>query len=312
MAAAQGHLADGPDNGGGDEAPAAFLSAVEGLRGARLRPELEVAVTRAPARLAPHAYALEAAVVQEDEDLADGRLILLHDPAGHDAWQGTFRLVTLVRAELEPEMAGDPLLPEVCWSWLTGAFEARGVAHEELSGTVTLAGSHYFGGLGDRPRPPRSRSAPPGPRARAARAYRTRPRTSPPGASCSARSAACPRRAAWTRPWSPSRSAGARAPAEPRPAEARPLSRAPHPGSARPGTPAPHRAAPAAPLSSSPVPLPHPGRVGRPGSHPAPAGALSGPGAHRPGTTQGSAHRARKRRTPRAGTARGARSRAVP
>ncbi|MCC3651108.1 MULTISPECIES: DUF3000 domain-containing protein [Streptomyces] len=151
MAAAQGHLADGPDNGGGDEAPAAFLSAVEGLRGARLRPELEVAVTRAPARLAPHAYALEAAVVQEDEDLADGRLILLHDPAGHDAWQGTFRLVTLVRAELEPEMAGDPLLPEVCWSWLTGAFEARGVAHEELSGTVTLAGSHYFGGLGDRP-----------------------------------------------------------------------------------------------------------------------------------------------------------------
>ncbi|MCC5036104.1 DUF3000 domain-containing protein [Streptomyces sp. WAC 00631] len=151
MAAAQGHLADGPDNGGGDEAPAAFLSAVEGLRGARLRPELEVAVTRAPARLAPHAYALEAAVVQDDEDLADGRLILLHDPAGHDAWQGTFRLVTLVRAELEPEMAGDPLLPEVCWSWLTGAFEARGVAHEELSGTVTLAGSHYFGGLGDRP-----------------------------------------------------------------------------------------------------------------------------------------------------------------
>ncbi|KNE84334.1 MULTISPECIES: DUF3000 domain-containing protein [Streptomyces] len=151
MAAAQGHLADGPDNGGGDEAPVAFRSAVEGLRGARLRPELEVAVTRAPARLAPHAYALEAAVVQEDEDLADGRLILLHDPAGHDAWQGTFRLVTLVRAELEPEMAGDPLLPEVCWSWLTGAFEARGVAHEELSGTVTLAGSHYFGGLGDRP-----------------------------------------------------------------------------------------------------------------------------------------------------------------
>ncbi|WP_030544347.1 DUF3000 domain-containing protein [Streptomyces albus] len=151
MAAAQGHLADGPDDGGGDEAPAAFRNAVEGLRGARLRPELEIAATRAPARLAPHAYALEAAVVQDDEDLADGRLILLHDPAGHEAWQGTFRLVTLVRAELEPEMAGDPLLPEVCWSWLTGAFEARGVSHAELSGTVTLAGSHYFGGLGDRP-----------------------------------------------------------------------------------------------------------------------------------------------------------------
>ncbi|MEV6784924.1 DUF3000 family protein, partial [Streptomyces sp. NPDC051098] len=33
-----------------------------------------------------------------EDDLADGRLVLLHDPAGHDAWQGTFRMVTLVRA----------------------------------------------------------------------------------------------------------------------------------------------------------------------------------------------------------------------
>ncbi len=58
--------------------------------------------------------------------------------------------MTLVRAELEPEMAADPLLPEVCWSWLTGALEARGLAYGEASGTVTMAGSHYFGGLADR------------------------------------------------------------------------------------------------------------------------------------------------------------------
>ncbi len=77
--------------------------------------------------------------------------MLLHDPAGHDAWQGTFRLVTLVRAELEPEMAADPLLPEVCWSWLTGALQARGLTYGEPSGTVTRASSHYFGGLSARP-----------------------------------------------------------------------------------------------------------------------------------------------------------------
>ena len=77
--------------------------------------------------------------------------MLLHDPAGHDAWQGTFRLVTLVRAELEPEMAADPLLPEVCWSWLTGALQARGLTYGEPSGTVTRASSHYFGGLAERP-----------------------------------------------------------------------------------------------------------------------------------------------------------------
>ncbi|WP_406275018.1 DUF3000 domain-containing protein [Streptomyces sp. NBC_00191] len=156
MAAAQGHFSDhsnGTDDTGsaeGNAVPRAFRQAVEALRAARLRPEIELDPTRPPQRLAPHAYALEAAVVDGEDDLADGRLVLLHDPAGHEAWQGTFRLVTLVRAELEPEMAADPLLPEVCWSWLTGALEARGLSYGEPSGTVTRAGSHYFGGLSDR------------------------------------------------------------------------------------------------------------------------------------------------------------------
>jgi DUF3000 family protein len=158
MAAAQGLTdgAGGMDDGEGDDhasetAPPPFRAAVEALTTARLRPEIEIEPTRPPQRLAPHTYALEAAVVVDGEDLADGRLVLLHDPAGHDAWQGAFRLVTLVRAELEPEMAADPLLPEVCWSWLTGALQARGLAYGEPSGTVTRAGSHYFGGLAARP-----------------------------------------------------------------------------------------------------------------------------------------------------------------
>lgn len=156
MAAAQGHFSDhsnstdDPGSAEGNAVPRAFRQAVDALRTAQPRPEIEMDPTRPPQRLAPHAYALEAAVVDGEEDLADGRLVLLHDPAGHEAWQGTFRLVTLVRAELEPEMAADPLLPEVCWSWLTGALEARGLAYGEASGTVTRAGSHYFGGLSDR------------------------------------------------------------------------------------------------------------------------------------------------------------------
>ncbi|MFE7135596.1 DUF3000 domain-containing protein [Streptomyces sp. NPDC057638] len=180
MAAAQGHFSDHPDHSvgasgasgadpsdstegrEGDGVPRPFRLAVEALRTARPRPGVEVDPTRPPRKLAPYAYALEAVVVdadgedgeggqgEEGQELADGRLILLHDPAGHDAWQGTFRLVTLVRAELEPEMAADPLLPEVCWSWLTGALEARGLAYGEPSGTVTRAGSHYFGGLAER------------------------------------------------------------------------------------------------------------------------------------------------------------------
>ncbi|MCX5600867.1 DUF3000 domain-containing protein [Streptomyces phaeochromogenes] len=134
-----------------EAAPLPFRAAVDALRAARLRPQIEIDPTKPPQRLAPFTYALEATVVDGDEDLADGRLVLLHDPAGHDAWQGSFRLVTLVRAELEAEMAADPLLPEVCWSWLTGALQARGLSYGEPSGTVTRAGSHYFGGLADRP-----------------------------------------------------------------------------------------------------------------------------------------------------------------
>ncbi|MFC8362673.1 DUF3000 domain-containing protein [Streptomyces griseorubiginosus] len=160
MAAAQGRMSDGAggmdeakegDRVGSGVAPPAFQAAVQALRGSRLRPQIEIEPTRAPQRLAPHAYAVEATVVDGDQDLADGRLVLLHDPDGHDAWRGTFRLVTLVRAELEPEMAADPLLPEVCWSWLTGALGARGLSYGEPSGTVTRASSHYFGGLSERP-----------------------------------------------------------------------------------------------------------------------------------------------------------------
>ncbi|MES4887283.1 DUF3000 domain-containing protein [Streptomyces sp. NPDC096012] len=161
MAAAQGRLSDGADGmddakdtaqgraGGG--LPPVFRAAVDALRSARVRSQVEVEPTPAPQRLAPFAHALEAVVVDGEQELADGRLVLLHDPAGHEAWQGTFRLVTLVRAELEPEMAADPLLPEVCWSWLTGALQGRGLAYGEPSGTITRAASHYFGGLAERP-----------------------------------------------------------------------------------------------------------------------------------------------------------------
>ncbi|UNO39456.1 DUF3000 domain-containing protein [Streptomyces sp. MST-110588] len=155
MAAAHGHLADGAD--GADTTPAPFRQAVQALRAARTRLEVEVEPMPAPKRLAPYACAFQASVLErggtgaqgEGEELADGRFVLLYDPAGHDAWRGTFRVVTLARAELEPEMGADPLLPEVSWSWLTGALEARGVLYGEPSGTVTRAGSSYFGGLAE-------------------------------------------------------------------------------------------------------------------------------------------------------------------
>ena len=46
------------------------------------------------------------------EELGSGRFVLLHDPAGNTAWQGTFRCVTFARADVDPEMVTDPLLAE--------------------------------------------------------------------------------------------------------------------------------------------------------------------------------------------------------
>jgi len=134
-----------------DEAPEQFRRALEALRATRLRPEIALEETAAPQRLAPHAVALSADVVgEDDEELATGRFVLLHDPAGHETWQGHFRVVTFVRAELELELAADPVLPSVGWSWLIEALETRQVPYAAISGTVTRVTSEAFGSMGDR------------------------------------------------------------------------------------------------------------------------------------------------------------------
>ena len=80
---------------------------------------------------------------------AAGRLVLLHDPAGNAAWQGTFRCVTFARAEVDPEMVSDPLLAQVGWSWLLDALASHGAEFVAPSGTVTSVSSESFGGMAD-------------------------------------------------------------------------------------------------------------------------------------------------------------------
>lgn len=131
--------------------PAIFTQAVRGLRSARLRPEIELEEVSPPQRLAPYAFALTASVARNGEEVATGRLILLHDPAGHEAWEGTLRLVTYVTADLDAEMATDPLLPEVGWSWLTDALDHNGAQYKAVAGTVTQTISTRFGDIAGQP-----------------------------------------------------------------------------------------------------------------------------------------------------------------
>ena len=133
------------------DAPEAFTRALASLRRVTLRPEIVLDEAPAPQRLAPYAVALTADVMVAGDEVATGRLVLLHDPAGHETWQGTFRLVTYVRAELEPEMAHDPLLPGVGWAWLVESLTARDARYAAPSGTVTRVASESFGSMADRP-----------------------------------------------------------------------------------------------------------------------------------------------------------------
>ncbi len=132
-----------------DGSPQEFLVAVEQLRSARVRPEVAIEEMPAPQRIAPFALAVTADVVVNGEELGTGRLVLLHDPAGNDTWQGTFRCVAFARAEIEPEMITDPLLPAVGWSWLSEALLAHGAAFAAASGTVTTVMSEGFGGMAE-------------------------------------------------------------------------------------------------------------------------------------------------------------------
>jgi hypothetical protein len=129
--------------------PAAFRRAVARLDAARLRTEIEVGPLPAPARLAPYSHAVSAAVYQQgaDEETASGRLVLLFDPDGVPAWGGELRIVAFATCELDTEIAQDPLLPEVAWSWLTESLDASGAGYTALGGTVTATSSTRFGDI---------------------------------------------------------------------------------------------------------------------------------------------------------------------
>ncbi|MCA1983128.1 DUF3000 domain-containing protein [Nocardioides nematodiphilus] len=136
--------------GAGSAVPAVFRAAVATMHTAVLRPEIFCEEMPAPQRIAPYASALSADVTVDEEDLGTGRLILLHDPEGNDAWAGgTFRCVLYTRAEVELELVSDPLLGAVGWSWLTEALESNGATYEAASGSVTRVATESFGGMAD-------------------------------------------------------------------------------------------------------------------------------------------------------------------
>jgi len=129
---------------------AAFADAVAALTAGRdavaeAREDLVFEDWPAPKRLAPSAIALAATAYRDGVEAGTARLVLLHDPAGQEGWTGTFRVVVQVSADVEEEMAADPLLGEVGWSWLTDALDLHAPGYGAPSGTVTRVITEGYG-----------------------------------------------------------------------------------------------------------------------------------------------------------------------
>ena len=121
-----------------------FESIVAQIRAIKPRVEILLEEVPAPQKLAPYSLAMTADVL---EDAATGRFVLLHDPDGQEGWSGKYRCVTFVRAAIDNEMAADPMLCNIGWTWLMESLKKNGCEFTAPSGTVTKVASASFGTL---------------------------------------------------------------------------------------------------------------------------------------------------------------------
>ena len=114
------------------------------IRKVKSRNEITLTEVPAPQKLAPFAMALSADV---SEITATGRFVLLHDPNGQEGWNGQFRCVTFIRSAIDAEMANDPVLCDLGWSFLVDSLSKHDAKFTSPSGTVTRVSSASFGTL---------------------------------------------------------------------------------------------------------------------------------------------------------------------
>jgi hypothetical protein len=133
----------------------AFERLLDHLRTFTPRSEVSLIEVPAPQKLATFSFAFSADVSNgllsdEEDEVANGRFVLLHEPGGQATWDGEFRCVTFVSADVDPVMQEDPLLPEVGWSWFLESLERHDCVFNAPSGTVTRVSSASFGKLSPR------------------------------------------------------------------------------------------------------------------------------------------------------------------
>lgn len=105
------------------------MRALLSLRQADHLPHILLEEVPSPRRLAPFTAALAMRTTDEDEagqPLSTGRMVILHDPVEQIGWNGTFRVVAQMRAQVDSEMIGDPMLSEGIWGWMLDCLDTAG------------------------------------------------------------------------------------------------------------------------------------------------------------------------------------------
>ena len=128
-----------------------FQAAVDELRRADLRSELDLNQIPAPGKIAQHAIAFAASVSEgssaDSGDRGTGRFVLLHEDSPQEQWGGNFRIICFAKSPLETEIGADEMISDISWAWLNEALEQRHAEFSLASATVTRVISTGYGAL---------------------------------------------------------------------------------------------------------------------------------------------------------------------
>ena len=127
-----------------------FQAAVDALRSAEMREEIHLKQIEEPAKLATHAIAFSAHIIEElatPADAGTGRFVLLWEPEMQEQWGSRFRVVCFAKSPLETNIGADELGSDIAWAWLTDSLSNRHAEYGNAAGTATRIISSGYGSL---------------------------------------------------------------------------------------------------------------------------------------------------------------------
>ena len=127
-----------------------FQAAVDALRSAEIREEIHLKQIEEPEKLATHAIAFSAHIIEElatPADAGTGRFVLLWEPDMQEQWGSRFRVVCFAKSPLETNIGADELGSDIAWAWLTDSLSNRQAEYGNAAGTATRIISSGYGSL---------------------------------------------------------------------------------------------------------------------------------------------------------------------